>query len=80
MCGSMTVSTHQSGARESKPLLWADDVYNALPFIAEAKVDQTKVLYVLFEGDALGSGIGFLDEGIDALVRFTGTGGNVLSK
>lgn len=78
MCGGVAVTADNGGAGEGEALLGANDVDDALPLVAQAKVCDAKLLDVLFERDALGPGVVFLDEARDVLEGFPGGCGDIL--
>ena len=48
MSACVTIATYHCCTWESKTLLWSDDVYNALSLVAESKICELEVFYVLF--------------------------------
>lgn len=79
VCRGVTVTADDGGTGEGETLLGTDDVDNTLTLIAHAKVCETEVLDVLFEGAALQTGVVLFDELINVLEVFAGGGGDVLS-
>jgi hypothetical protein len=78
MCGCVTIATDDRRAWQGKPLLRADNVYDALALVAETEISDAEILDIVFEGHALEAGVFFLDEGFDVLERLSGGGGDVL--
>jgi hypothetical protein len=79
MCRGVAVAAHHGGAGEGEALLGADDVHDALAFVAQAEIRNAEVLDIVLEGDALDSGVLLFDEGLDVLEVFPRGGGDVLS-
>lgn len=49
----MAVTADDCGSGESEALLGANNVDDSLPPVAQAKVGETELLYIVLEGDAL---------------------------
>lgn len=74
----MAVTTDDGGTWQSKTLLRADDVDNALSLVAEAEICEAKGLDVLLESNTLCPRVILLDKARNVLQCFPGGGGDVL--
>lgn len=78
--GSVAVTTDNGGTGKGEALLWADNVDDTLALVTKAEVGETEVLNVLFQGDALRTGVVLLDERCDVLEGFARGCRNVLQR
>ena len=74
----MAVTAHHCGAREGEALLRANNVYNALPLVAQTEVGELEVLDILLEGLALEARVVLFDELANVLVVRSWRGGGVV--
>jgi hypothetical protein len=79
MGGRVAVTADHGRAGQGEALLGADDVDDALPLVAQAKVCDAELLNVLLERYALCPRVVFLDEACNILERFPRGCGDILS-
>lgn len=63
----MAVTANQGCAGKGESLLWSNNVDNALPLVAEAKVGDSEFLDILLKSYTLCAGVVLLDEAADVL-------------
>ena len=78
VCRSMTIPTDHSSPRKREALLWTYDVNNALALVAQTKVGEAECLDIVFQGEALCTGVGLLNKLSYALEVLAGCGRNIL--
>nr|POE51812.1 hypothetical protein CFP56_26019 [Quercus suber] len=67
MCGGVRVTTHDSSAGQSKPLLGPNDMYNALSLVTQSKIGELEVFHILLESFTLQARVVLFNELSDVL-------------